>query len=108
MKQYTLEQIEELMRQGQKIDMIRVSMETLNPVAFSYMNDCERGETKARQEYIKELNANNPQLALTWLQLYDFTKNSKEAVKYNFIQFENKIKQYNASLDAKKEKEKKS
>lgn len=106
MKPYTLEQIEELMKIKDKIDMNRVDMKVLNPVASKYLEDLEKGEIKARDNYLKALLREDcdPVKTLAWLQLYDFTKNSKEGVKYNFIQFETKLKQYNASLEQKENK----
>lgn len=104
MKPYTLEQITELMTNHQPIDMNRVNMEKLNPIASKYLQDLEKGENKARDNYLKMLLSENcdPVKALAWLQLYDFVKNSKEGVKYNFIQFENKLKGYNQQLEEEK------
>lgn len=117
MKNYTIEDIERLMKEKQPIDMNKVSLEHLNPIAYKYSQDMEKAEKWARDTWLKvmagqlgesELNAIKLQLECSNLALQglDFAKNSKEGIKFNWQQGLQRFKQYNAQLEAEQQKKK--
>lgn len=115
MKYYTLEDIERLMKEKQPIDMSKVDLEHLNPIAYKYMNDMEKSEKFARDTWlgvmsgtIKPTEELKLQLECSNLALQgmDFAKNSKEGVKFNWQQGIQRFKQYNEMLKAEQEKKK--
>lgn len=115
MKNYTMEQVAELMKNKQPIDMKRVSLETLNPTAYKYSKDMEKAEKYAREMWLKVMGGTATKEELEVykitlecsnlaLQGLDFAKNSKEGVLFNFQQVEQRFKQYNAQLEEQKKK----
>lgn len=115
MKNYTMEQVAELMKNKQPIDMKRISLEDLNPTAYKYSKDMEKAEKWAREVWLKvmagqlgetELSAIKLQLECSNLALQgmDFAKQSKEGVLFNWQQAEQRFKQYNAQLEEQQKK----
>lgn len=117
MKYYTMEQVAELMKNKQPIDINKLSLEHINPTAYKYSKDMEKAEKYAREMWLKVMSgtATDKELELYKLTLecsnlalqgMDFAKNSKEGVLFNWQQGLQRFKQYNDQLKQEEQKKK--
>ena len=113
MKYYTLQDIDELMKNKQPLDMNKIDLEHLNPIAYKYIQDMEKAEKFSRDTWLGVMSGTikpteelklQLECANLSLQGLDFAKNSKEGVKFNWQQAQQRFKQYNEMLKQEKEK----